>query len=192
MDRLHPATRAVAGETDPDVAFSLAVRLTTEPPKDWDPREWSSIAAAANASASADPRWFKVKALACEHDTSSTRATDALWARARLILALGADNADEFRSVSAFVARAEALVNSDTPDAALEVYKTAHTTIFTVEQGTSAWLAARDAFLRCRRLREVAKIVTAMTDAGHALPMQLKQWRSWALLREEDFPLATQ
>jgi hypothetical protein len=190
MDRLHPATRAIADATDPDVAFALAIRLITEPPSDWDPREWSSIGAAANASASADPRWFKVKALACEHDNSSTGATDALWARAHLILALGADNADDFRSMSAFVARAQALVNSDTPDAALEAYKAAHTTIFTVEQGTSAWLAARDAFLRCRRLREFAEIVAAMTDAGHALPTQLKQWRTWALLREEDFPVA--
>jgi hypothetical protein len=189
MDRLHPATRGIVDEFDPTVALALARRLATDPPPDWDSREWLTIAAAANARASTDPLWLKVKVLACENDTSSTAPTDALWARVRLIAALGNDNADPSHSLDMFIDRAEDLVQDYTPDTALASYQAAHAIICSTETGTPAWLAARDTFVRCRRLREVAKVLVAVVDAGAPLPLHLQQWTSWAHLREEDFAI---
>ena len=189
MDRLHPATRAIANDPDPTTALTLASRLVITPPPDWDSREWATIAATANAWASTDPRWLKVKVLACENEVSDTAPTDALWGRARLIAALGGDDSDAFCSLSVFVERAENVVRTDTPDAALASYQAARSTIFSAQHGSPEWLTARDAFLRCRRLRELARILLAVVEAGNVLPAHLHQWISWVDLREEDWPI---
>jgi hypothetical protein len=189
MDRLHPATRAITDASDPNVAYALADKLAANPPRGWDSREWASIAAAANACAKSDPLWLKVKVLACENETSSTAPTDALWARARLIAALGRDDADAFRSLPTFVERAENFVRADTPEAALTSYASARATIFSAEQSSSEWLAARETFVRCRRLREFANVLTALVEAGHSLPPHLQRWISWANLREEELSI---
>ena len=189
MDRLHPATRAITDGPDPDAALALARSLATGPPPDWESREWMSIAAAANAKATQNPLWLKVKALACENEMSSTALIDALWARARLIAILGNDRADAFRSLAVFVERAEHVVQSDTPEAALTLYRSAQATVFSAEQSSPAWLAARDTFVRCRRLREFAKVLLYLAQAGVALPAHLQPWISWAQLREEELPI---
>jgi hypothetical protein len=186
MDRLHAATRAITDGPDPNVALALADELAADPPGDWDSSEWASIAAAANAKASSDPLWLKVKVLACENERSSTAPTDALWARARLIGALGRDDADAFRSMTTFVERAERFVLTDTPEAALRSYASARATIFSAEQSSSEWLAARETFVRCRRLREFAKVLLALVEMGHPLPAHIQLWTSWANLREEE------
>jgi hypothetical protein len=189
MDRLHPATLAITDGPYPDVALALAGALATDPPPDWDPREWLSIAAAANAKSSADPLWLKVKVVACENETTSTAPTDALWARARLIAVLGRDDADPFRSLVTFLERVESFVRADTPEAALTSYRSARATILSAEQSSPGWLAARDTFIRCRRLREFARILRAVVQTGEPLPPHLQRWTSWADLKEEELSL---
>jgi hypothetical protein len=189
-DRLHPATRAVIEADAPDTGLAHARTLATSAPPGWDQREWLTIASA--LSTAEDPRWLAVKAFAHEQQADSTAAVMGLWARARLIAALGADPSDEFRSLSAFTERAEAFVAQDVPDAALEAYTSARSTIFTVAQGEPAWLRARDTFLRCRALRDFARAVLALGEEQERLPPNLQQWKAWAHLREEDSPLPAQ
>lgn len=187
MDCLPPLFRVITDGCDLDVALVRIGGLAANPPSDWGRSEWLSIVAAANVRAILDPHWFKVTALAYETGTSGTDATDALRARAHILISLGVDETDSFRSLSYFVERAEKFLASDTPDAALESYQRARSIIFTHEQSTPTWLEARDKFLRCRRLRDFGKIANALTDAGHILPAQLACWVSWKDLREEEF-----
>jgi hypothetical protein len=186
MDRLHPATRAITDAPDPSLALALARALATEPPLDWNSREWLSVAAAANSNATADPLWLKVKVVACEHETTSTAPTDALRARAQLIAVLGRDDADAFCSLVTFLERAEDFVRADTPEAALISYRAARLTIFSAEPSSPDWLAARDTVVRCRSLREFAKTLLTVHQAGEPLPLHLQRWTSWADLKEEE------
>jgi hypothetical protein len=187
MDCLPPLFRAIYDGCDLDVALVRIGELAANPPSDWGRSEWLIIVAAANARALLDPHWFKVQALAYETGTSDSDATSGLWARAHILISLGVDETDSFRRLSYFVERAEKFLGSDTPDAALESYRRARSTIFTHEQSTPTWLEARDRFLRCRRLRDFGKIADALIDAGHILPVQLACWASWKDVREEDF-----
>ncbi|MFZ5897521.1 MAG: hypothetical protein ACOY0T_41110 [Myxococcota bacterium] len=187
MERLHSATRAVVSEHDADVALARAIALAACPPKDWRASEWLTIAAAANAQAVADPRWYKVKVLACEQWSTPTSPTDALWARAQLLISLGVDETDRYRSSNEFVQRALALIQTEAPQTALVSYRDARSTILSVARETPAWEEARARFLRCRQLREFANIVHALISAGHVLPPSLERWSAWKNLREEDF-----
>jgi hypothetical protein len=187
--RLHPSTQAIAHEPDPTTALGLASRLATAPPPDWAPEQWATIAAAANARAATDPRWFKVKVLACENDISDRGPIDALWGRAQLIAALGVDASDTFCSMSVFVERVENVVGADTPEAVLASYQAARSAIFSAPRDSPASMTARDAFLRGRRLRELGIILLVVVEAGNVLPAHLHQWTTLAGVREEDFPL---
>jgi hypothetical protein len=187
--RLHPSAQAIVDEPDPTTALALASRLATAPPPDWDPEQWATIAAAANGRAATDPRWLEVKVLACENQTWDTAPIDALWGRARLIAALGADDSDAFRSMSVFVERVETFVGADVADAVLASYQAAHSVIVSAPQGSPEWTTARDTFLRGRRLRELGKILRAVVEAGIVLPAHLLPWTSLADVREEEFPL---
>jgi len=189
MDRLHPATRAITDGLDPNLALALARVLATDPPLDWEAREWLSVAAAAEAKASDQPLWLKVKVVACENQTTAMAPINALWARARLMAALGRDDADVFCSLAVFLECAEKFVRADTPDAALASYRAARATILSAEQSSPEWAAARDTFNRCRRLREFAKIVRAVVQDGAQLPQHLQQWMSWADLKEDELSL---
>jgi hypothetical protein len=190
MDRLHPATRGIVDEPEATAALFLARRLSASPPADWDPREWATIAAAAGSRMGTDPRWLKVKILALESELSDTAATDALRTRARLIALVGDDDSDAFCSLATFIERAQALVGTDTPETALASYVAARPLLFRSEQGSPSWLDARQAFIRCRRLRELGKILLGVVEDGRAVPEHLALWTSWAHLREEDLTVA--
>lgn len=144
MDCLDPLFRAIVDGCDLDVALVRVGELAANPPSDRNRNEWLAIVAAANVRARLDPHWFKVTALAYETGTSSTDATSALWARAHILISLGVDETDSFRSLSGFVERADKFLASDTPNDALESYQRARSTIFTHEQSTPTSLEARD------------------------------------------------
>jgi hypothetical protein len=180
-------SRAIIDGCDLDVALVRVGELADNPPSDWSRNEWLGIVVAANLRATSDPHWFKVNVLAYEAGTDRTDATSALWARAHILISLGLDETDSFRSLSCFVERAEKFLASDTPSGALESYQRARSTIFTHKQSTPTWLEARDRFLRCRSLREFGRIADTLIEAGHILPAQLACWASWKDLREEDF-----
>lgn len=187
-DRLHHATRAIASASQPAEALALALALANDPPSDWNPREWLTIAEAVEARSHAEPQWLAIRVVAYEHLDAPRAPVDALRTRAQLIAALGDDPTDPFRSSSLFVERADAFVGADTPREALACYQASRATIFRVPQGEPAWLEARDVFLRSRRLRDFARALAILVRAEIPIPARLRSWVEWAGLREEEFP----
>jgi hypothetical protein len=188
-DHLHPATRAIISASDPERALQLARELATHPPDDWSSRDWETIAASGTMGR-ADARWHAVAAFAREFLDYDSAAVDALRSRAWLIATLGPDATDPFRSLQAFVDGAARVLGAETPDAARGAYANARRAIVTVPRDSPEWLAARDTFLRCRRLRELARVFQILRDASIEVPAQLEQWKGWEDLREEELEVA--
>jgi len=186
-DLLHAATRAIVSADSPGVALDLARVLASGPPADFEPREWLTIAMV--ACGCDEPAWYAVSAFAHEQLDDRRSPVDALNARANLIIAVGPDEADSFRSLSEFVARARAVIGLTTPQEALERYAGSRRTIVTVGQDSSEWDAARHVFLRCRLLRELACVLKRLAGAEATIPQDLRAWLTWEDLSENDLDL---
>jgi hypothetical protein len=167
-------------------ALKMASNLASAPPHDWSDPQWLSLATGALSAALSDASWLPLCIFAHEQRADEAGFLDGLDNRVNLIAKLGDDSGDPFRDPRAVFDRVRALIASQSAAAALEMYQAAVSAVFTSARDSEEWLAARDGFLRGRRLRRAGHALRRLSESGIALPDDLLPWVGWATYREED------
>jgi hypothetical protein len=78
------------------------------------------------------------------------------------------------------------LLAGTSSDDALGAFQHAMDVVFTADQSSPEWSAARVQVVRCRRLREIGSALNSVADCGVPIPSDLAPWLQWARVREVD------
>lgn len=97
--RLHHAVREIVFASNPEEGLLEALKLANDPPEEWEPSMWLTVAEGVESAAHREANWWRVAILAYEQLASDAISRDALTAmekRVNLIEKVGPRAHDRF------------------------------------------------------------------------------------------------
>lgn len=127
--RLDHAVREIVFASNPEEGLLEALKLANDPPEEWEPSMWLTVAEGVESAAHREANWWRVAILAYEQLASDAISRDALTAmqkRVNLIEKVGPRAHDRFADPEVVFAWFRAVVRETTAEQALEGFRRAY------------------------------------------------------------------